>query len=271
MGKVLEELTDKEAKFIAASKVFFVATAPLSAEHHVSVSPKAPGNSCVVLAKNQVAYADLTGSGAETAAHVLQNGRMTIMFCNLEKQGPPQILRLYGKAELILAADASSSLKSKFPSTITSSFGFRAIYKLHVHRVSTSCGYSLPQMEFVKYRSTLNDVTAENGKMGMYNYMTKKNSYSIDGLPSLALLRLDGPKHVEPVVEDGFIYGKVVTNKATTNTKDYYSMEQAIIKMHKRRKNYYKVDVSLLHLLIGVVVTFAIGVIVGPTLTDSIV
>lgn len=105
----------------------------------------------------------------------------------------------------------------------------------------------------------------------MYNYMTKKNSYSIDGLPSLALLRLDGPKHVEPVVEDGFIYGKVVTNKATTNTKDYYSMEQAIIKMHKRRKNYYKVDVSLLHLLIGVVVTFAIGVIVGPTLTDSIV
>jgi hypothetical protein len=254
MGKVLEEITDKEAKFIAEAKVFFVATAPLSSEHHVSVSPKAPGSSCIVLSSHEVAYADLTGSGAETAAHILQNGRMTIMFCNLER-GSPQILRLFGKAEIILAADAPAALKSKFPASVISSIGFRAIYKLKVHRISTSCGYSLPQMDFVKYRSTLEESTVKAGKDGMYEYTTKRNSYSIDGLPSLALLRADGPRCVEPVVEDGFIIG---------NVADMPTSKDAVVearKMHAQKA--FKVELSLFHFVIVAVVMFATGVAVG--------
>jgi Pyridoxamine 5'-phosphate oxidase len=205
MGQVLPEISEKEASFIASQKVFFVATAPLSVDHHVSVSPKA--NGCVVLDPHTVVYADLTGSGAETAAHVLQNGRMTLMFCNIEA-GPPKILRLFGRADVILAENVPTALLKKLPVEITSSHGFRAVYKLHVHRISSSCGYSMPIMEFKKNRSTLDDITEKEGKVGIFNYNTLKNSFSIDGLPSLALLRKDAP-NVEPVAEEGFILGKV--------------------------------------------------------------
>ena len=100
MGKVLDEIGPSEEEFISKQKVFFVGTAPLSAEHHVNVSPKAPGSSVKVLGPHKVAYADLTGSGSEAAAHVLENQRMCLMFCNLE-EGPPKIVRLHGKAEMI--------------------------------------------------------------------------------------------------------------------------------------------------------------------------
>ena len=209
MGQVIPEITAKEADFIASQKVFFVATAPLSSDHHISISPKSPGNSCIVLDRTTVAYADLTGSGAETAAHVLQNGRMTLLFCNLEK-GAPKILRLHGKAQLIMAEDVPVGLKEKFPKNVTESFGFRAVYKINVTRISTSCGFSLPVMTFLNYRGTLEEYTRREGIDGIFNYNTKKNSFSIDGLPSLALLRRDAPKYVEPKAEDGFIFGNVV-------------------------------------------------------------
>jgi Pyridoxamine 5'-phosphate oxidase len=268
MGKVLEEISDKESRFIAESKVFFVATAPLSSEHHVSVSPKAPGNSCVVLSAHEVAYADLTGSGAETAAHVLQNGRMTLLFCNLER-GAPQILRLHGKAELILAARVPATLLAKFPHHITSHIGFRAVYRLKVHRISTSCGYSLPQMDFVKYRSTLDEYTEKAGKAGMFDYVTKKNSYSIDGLPSLALLREDGPMHVEPVVEDGYIFGNVVVDNVCSSLPTPASVTSNALaearKMHARgRTNCQSSGMAAVWArFVVLVMTFATGVLVG--------
>ena len=90
MGKVLEEIGSAETEFVAKQKVFFVATAPLDPDHHINISPKAPGDSLVILGPKKVAYADLCGSGCETAAHVLENGLMTIMMCNLE-EGPPKI------------------------------------------------------------------------------------------------------------------------------------------------------------------------------------
>jgi hypothetical protein len=213
MGKVLHEISAEEVSFIASQKVFFVATAPLSVGHHVSVSPKV--NGCVVLDPHTIAYADLTGSGAETAARVLQNGRMTLMFCNIEA-GPPKILRLFGRAEVILAENAPTALLKKFPAEITTSFGFRAIYKLRVHRISSSCGYSMPVMEFKKYRSTLNEVNENAGKIGVFDYNTLKNSFSIDGLPSLALLRKNAPT-VEPVAEEGFIHGTVRERGSNTS------------------------------------------------------
>mmetsp|Transcript_1953 Transcript_1953/g.3966 ORF Transcript_1953/g.3966 Transcript_1953/m.3966 type:complete len:297 (-) Transcript_1953:332-1222(-) len=210
MGKLLDEIGPREEAFIASQKVFFVATAPLSKDHHVSVSPKAPGNSCVVLDPHKVAYADLTGSGAETAAHVLENERMTLMFCNIEAGGP-KILRLFGTARLILVEDLLPSLRAKFPNEVTGSFGFRGVFVLNVTRITSSCGYSLPVMKFEKYRQTLEDYCQKQGQQGMLDYQTKHNSFSIDGIPSVALLRSDGPA-VEPVYEKGYILGKVVGN-----------------------------------------------------------
>jgi hypothetical protein len=261
MGKVLDEITDREASFIASQKLFFVATAPLSSDHNVSVSPKAPGNSCIVLDPHTVAYADLTGSGAETAAHVLQNGRMTLLFCNIEK-GPPKILRLSGKAELILAADVPSSLTNKFPKRVIESFGFRCIYKLRVHRISTSCGFSLPAMEFCKYRHTLEDLTSKLGQKGMFDYATKKNSYSIDGLPSLALMRQNAPSGVEPVAEEGYIYGKVVDENGLPSGESNGERETKKQLLNAQRKK-GGVELSIAELGVGLAVVFVLGAIVG--------
>jgi len=216
MGKVLPEIGPREEAFIASQKVFFVATAPLDPNHHVSVSPKA--NGCVVLDPHTVVYADLSGSGAETAAHLLQNGRMTLLFSNLEA-GPPKILRLFGRAEVILAENVAPSLLRKLPSEITRSPGFRAVYKLRVSRISTSCGYSLPIFDFVKSRHVLDEFAEKLGTRGMFDYNTKKNSFSIDGLPSLALLR-NGAPAVDPVEEEGFVFGKEVAKKPSLSSSN---------------------------------------------------
>lgn len=190
MGKLLDEIGPKEIDFIAKQKVFFVATSPLSEHGHVNVSPKAPGSSVIVIDHHTVAYADLSGSGAETAAHVLENQRMTLMFCNIEV-GLPKIVRLHGKARVIIKENVSHDILSKFPAEIINSHGFRAIYWLDVQRISSSCGYSLPIMTYVKQRQTLNEFFQQKGSDGMFDYNVLKNSFSIDGLPSLGLLRHD--------------------------------------------------------------------------------
>ena len=215
MGRVLEKITDKEEAFIRKQKVFFVATAALSSDHHVNVSPKAPGTGVVVLDPHTVAYADLTGSGAETAAHVMENERMTLMFCNLE-EGPPQILRLHGKARVVVKEDIAPSMLAKFPETLTTNFGFRCIYILEAHRISSSCGYSLPVMKFEKYRKILDEFTEKKGEEGMNEYGVYKNSFSIDGLPSLGLIR-NKDKAIVPNPQDGYIFGKEVENGGTAS------------------------------------------------------
>ncbi|KAG7368191.1 pyridoxamine 5'-phosphate oxidase-like FMN-binding protein [Nitzschia inconspicua] len=208
MGKLLEKISEKEENFIGKQKVFFVATAPSSGDHHVNVSPKAPGTSVVVIDPHTVAYADLTGSGSETASHVMENGRMTLMFCNIEA-GPPQILRLHGTARVVIKEEVPASLLNRFPEEITTSFGFRCVYVLNVHRVSSSCGYSLPVMQFEKYRQVLAEYTENKGEEGMKEYSITKNSFSIDGLPSLALLR-NKDKTIEPDPQDGYVFGKEI-------------------------------------------------------------
>jgi Pyridoxamine 5'-phosphate oxidase len=257
MGKVLPDITTKEEKFIASQKVFFVATAPLSKDHHVSVSPKANDGTLIVIDKLTVAYADYTGSGAETAAHILQNRRMTLMFCNIEK-GLPNILRLFGHAELLLPENAPLSLLQKFPKSVTESFGFRAIYIMHIRRISSSCGYSLPIMEFSKFRSTLHEYNEREGKVGMFNYMTLKNSFSIDGLPSVALLRKDAPPNIGPVYDSGYIFGKEVTQENQTGAKErfqfpYYEPSMWSKQIYTRTRD----------LLIVATIIFVAGIVVG--------
>lgn len=259
MGKVLPEITEKEEAFIASQKVFFVATAALSKEHHVSVSPKANDGTIAVLDKLTVAYADFTGSGAETAAHVLQNQRMTLMFCNIEK-GFPNILRLFGYAEIVLPDTAPLSLLNKFPKSVTESPGFRAVYVLHIHRISSSCGYSLPIMEFTKFRSTLHEYNEREGKVGMFNYMTLKNSFSIDGLPSVALLRKDAPPNIEPISESGYILGKEVVHQENPgkSSKQRFQLQQYQPSMLSKQ-----IYVKNRDLIVAAVIIFVAGVVVG--------
>jgi hypothetical protein len=209
MGKLLDEIGSGEAAFIARQKVFFVATAPLDKTHHINLSPKAPGSSLIVLGPNKVAYADLTGSGAETAAHVLENQRMTLLFCNLE-EGPPKILRLYGTAELIIKEKVDKSLLAKFPDSLTQNPGFRSIFVLTVERISSSCGYSLPIMTYQKTRTILDEYTERKGIEGMKDYGIFNNSFSIDGLPSVAQLRNPNVT-ISPKPEEGYIRGKAAS------------------------------------------------------------
>ena len=249
MGKVLEKITEKEEAFIRKQKVFFVATAALSPDHHVNVSPKAPGTGAIVLDPHTVAYADLSGSGAETAAHVMENERMTLMFCNIES-GPPQILRLHGKARVVVKEKIAPSMLAKFPKSITKSHGFRCIYILKVHRVSSSCGYSLPVMHFEKYRNILEEFTEKKGEEGMKDYGVYKNSFSIDGLPSLGLMR-NKDKSIAPNPQDGYIFGKEVESGGTTSAY--------IIPNNGLRRSYLTSQEGLVMLAVGTLLGSAIS------------
>jgi hypothetical protein len=169
------------ADWIARQKIFFVATAPLSAEGHVNVSPKG-GEAFRVLGPLEVAYQDYTGSGAETAAHVRENGRIVIMFCAFE--GPPQVVRLHGRASVITPERPEfAGLVSRFPPNP----GTRAIFHVRVDKVSHSCGFAVPFFEFKSPRDALDKWAAKQGPEKMAAYRQENNTRSIDGLPAFDL------------------------------------------------------------------------------------
>lgn len=176
--KVLPNIDENSASWIAQQKVFFVGSAPLSESGHVNVSPKG-GEAFRVLGPMEVAYQDYTGSGAETAAHVRENGRIVIMFCAFD--GPPRILRLHGQAEVILPSDERFTvLAALFPANP----GTRAIFHIKVERVADSCGYSVPFFDFHAPRESLSKWAANQGPEKMAAYRAEKNTRSIDGLPA---------------------------------------------------------------------------------------
>ncbi|MEM8712070.1 MAG: pyridoxamine 5'-phosphate oxidase family protein [Planctomycetota bacterium] len=180
MGKVFDAIDESVAEFIARQKLFFVATAP-DGEGHINVSPKGL-DSFAVLGPNQVAYLDLTGSGAETIAHLRQNGRITLMFCAFE--GLPNIVRLYGSGRAVLRDDPGyGTLAERFGEL----GGARSIVVVDVTRVSTSCGYGVPLMEFQGERSILDGWAEQKGESGVRAYWAEKNVSSIDGLPAIDL------------------------------------------------------------------------------------
>jgi len=176
MSKFYTKITSKLHKFIDAQKIFFVATAPNSGR--INLSPKGM-DSFRVLSENRVLWLNVTGSGNETAAHLLENERITIMFCSFEKV--PNILRLYGKGKEIKEGDESwNELISLFPETP----GTRQIFDITIDSAQTSCGMSIPYFEFKGERNDLNNWAAEQGKEGIKKYWTDKNQQSIDGLPT---------------------------------------------------------------------------------------
>jgi hypothetical protein len=178
MGKTHDSISDDLRAFIQRQHVFFVATAPLAPGGHVNLSPK--GLDCLrVLSPARVAYLDLTGSGNETSAHLLENGRITFMFCAFE--GNPTILRLYGQGRAILPTHPDwPALALLFPQHV----GARQVIVADITRVQTSCGFGVPEMTFTANRDFLPNWAANKGEAGLADYRRQKNSRSIDGLPT---------------------------------------------------------------------------------------
>ena len=174
MAKFYDKINSRIQKFIEAQKVFFVATAPKNGR--INLSPKGM-DSFRVLNENRVAWLSVTGSGNETSAHLLEDNRITIMFCAFE--GAPNILRLYGKAKEILPDDTEwASLISLFPKLS----GTRQIFDVTIESVQTSCGMSIPFYEYKEERNQLLDWANEKGKNGIEQYWKDRNQVSIDGL-----------------------------------------------------------------------------------------
>jgi hypothetical protein len=180
MAKFFETITPAIREFIGVQHMFFVASAPLDGSGHVNISPKGY-DSFRILSETQVAYMDLTGSGNETSAHISEagNGRITIMFCAFD--GPPNIVRLFGKGRTVLPQDAEwGSLIAHF----TPELGTRQIIVVDLHMTQTSCGYSVPFMDYVGERDTLTRFAEAKGEEGIVEYRREKNSLSIDKMPT---------------------------------------------------------------------------------------
>lgn len=178
MSKQIPELTPELIEWISAQRIFFVASAPLSGEGHVNCSPK--GSDCFrVFGPLAVGYADYTGSGAETAAHLHENGRVIIMFCAFA--GPPRILRLHGRGEVIHRRHLDFE---RWAESFPPNPGLRSIVRIQVTRVSTSCGYSIPFFDYQGPRDTLDKWAATKSPEDLQEYRKLKNRKSIDGLPA---------------------------------------------------------------------------------------
>ena len=168
MGKVFDHIDEHLARWIGSQSMFFVGTAPSGADGHVNVSPKGPIDTLRVIDPRTVAYLDIVGSGAETIAHLRDNGRICVMFCAFD--GPPRIVRLHGRAELVAEGDPAG--------------GVRGTIRVDVERVADSCGYGVPLMEYVGERPQREAWVAKKGEAGIRDYVREKNAVSIDGLPA---------------------------------------------------------------------------------------
>ena len=177
MAKQFDQITAAHRTFIEQQKLFFVGTA--APDGRVNVSPKGMADSFRVIGPNRVIWLSVTGSGNESAAHVAQNGRMTVMFCSFE--GAPLILRLYGEAQTIYPRHEKwYELITEFPAIP----GIRQIFDLSVDLVQTSCGMAVPLYDFVGDRTALNQWAEKKGPEGIEKYWDEKNRVSIDGLPT---------------------------------------------------------------------------------------
>ena len=173
MGKQLEQITPALQDFIRNQKVFFVATA--MKEGRVNVSPKGM-DTFRILGPNRIVWLNLTGSGNETATHLRESDRMTIMFCAFE--GKPMILRLYGSAKVYHQRDEEYQQHIHlFPAIL----GSRQIIDMAVDLVQTSCGFAVPFMDFREERTQLKVWTEKKGEERLKEYWKDRNSISLDG------------------------------------------------------------------------------------------
>jgi len=184
--KLHEEIDERLREFILSQPMFFVATAPSDVDGHVNVSPKGLAGSLAVLGPHRLAYVDYGGSGAETIAHLRDNGRIVLMFCAFA--GPPNIVRLHGHGRVhlppdpgfgpLLAAIGEQAGAKPLP-------GLRTVIEVEVNRVTDSCGYAVPFMTYEQDRDLLPQFWSRKSPDQTVEYWTKKNATSIDGLPAV--------------------------------------------------------------------------------------
>jgi len=181
MGQQYPDLNEQHIQFISEQKIYFVGTAAESGS--VNVSPKG-GDSLRVINAKEIAWLNLTGSGNESASHVLQNPRMTVMFCSFE--GKPLILRAYGNAKVVHKKDKDwDKYNSKFPHSVAA----RQIFVLDITLVQSSCGMSVPYFSYEGDRDDLAKWSEKQGTDGIERYWVKKNQKSIDGFDTEILER----------------------------------------------------------------------------------
>ena len=178
MGKELAQINDDHKAFIQHQHLFFVATAPFDEEGHINLSPK--GFDCFrVLSPTSVGYLDIIGSGNETSAHLLENGRITFMFCAFD--GPPKILRLYGKGRTVLPGDREWDELSKHFTILPAT---RQIIVADIYKVKSSCGFGIPLYDYKEGRDHAFKWAEKKGEDGLEEYKKEKNMVSMDGLPT---------------------------------------------------------------------------------------
>ncbi|MCA1706496.1 MAG: pyridoxamine 5'-phosphate oxidase family protein [Actinobacteria bacterium] len=188
MGKIYEKIDEALAAWMDAQHVFFVGTAPLAGHGHVNVSPKGGRGSFQVLGPDRVGYLDIAGSGAETIAHIRENGRIVIMFAAFE--GRPRIVRLHGRGIVHQAGDQRfGELLPQFEGAELHPAARRSIIEVEVDRVADSCGYSVPLMSYEGTRPNQDLWTEKrldkHGPDGVRDYVREKNQESLDGLPAI--------------------------------------------------------------------------------------
>ncbi len=179
MASYYERIPDHLASWMQAQPMFFVATAPSGETGHINLSPKGLDTFRIVDPQT-VAYLDLVGSGAETIAHLRQNGRIVVMFCGFNQ--PRRILRIWGEGESLYPGTSEHSLLAEsFPDIP----GTRSIVRVAIRKVGTSCGGGVPLMEMVSQRDFLPDWAEKKGPDAMWEYQKEHNVLSLDGLPAM--------------------------------------------------------------------------------------
>ena len=189
MAKVFEGIDEQLRAWIGRQRMFFVGTAPLDAEGRVNVSPKGPIGTLRVLDEHTVAYLDYVGSGAETVAHLRENGRIVVMLCAFE--GPPRILRLHGRGTVVTAADPRFEElvdRAGFEEPHDVEEARRAVILVEVERIGDSCGYGVPLLDYQGERPHMGawaEKRMRNGGPAEFErYVAEKNAVSLDGLPA---------------------------------------------------------------------------------------
>ncbi|MEV6977021.1 pyridoxamine 5'-phosphate oxidase family protein [Kitasatospora sp. NPDC093806] len=199
MGQTYENINAKLRSFIERQPVFFVATAPLAADGHVNLSPKGRSGTLVVLDELTLAYLDFGGSAAETVAHVRENGRITLMWCAFD--GPPKILRVHGQGEAVFRDDPRfTELLGRFDPAVDGA-SLRAIVLVRAERVSDSCGFAVPMMDYQGDRDLHDQYFSRktDEEFGAYCESKQYIGTSLDGLPAIPLPLPARPDAVQPV------------------------------------------------------------------------
>ena len=181
MAKIFDAIDARLGAWIARQRMYFVATAPTGDGGHVNVSPKGPIETLRVLDERTIAYLDLVGSGAETIAHLRDNGRIVVMLCSFD--GPPRIVRLHGRGEVL------DSGAIEFPGATALPAQHRTVIRVAIERIADSCGYGVLLMSYEGERpqslAWAQAKLAKGGPGALDDYVADKNAVSIDGLPAL--------------------------------------------------------------------------------------